>query len=41
MAGVIFIRDTLPIAHVIEDLLAVIGASEQEEWENRTEFLPL
>ena len=38
IAGVILIRDTLPIAKVIDDLLAVIGASE---WENRTDFLPL
>jgi hypothetical protein len=41
MAGVIFVRDTLPIAKVIDDLLTVLGASEASEWENRTDFLPL
>lgn len=41
LAGVIFIRDTLPVAKVIDDLLAVLGASEAGEWENRTDFLPL
>ena len=40
-AGVIFIHDTLPIAKVIDDLMAILGASEATEWENRTEFLPL
>jgi hypothetical protein len=41
MAGVIFVRDTLPVAKVIDDLLAVLGASEASEWENRIDFLPL
>lgn len=41
MAGVIFVRDTLPIAKVIDDLLAVLGASEASEWENRIDFFPL
>jgi predicted nuclease of predicted toxin-antitoxin system len=41
LAGVIFVRDTLPVAKVIEDLLAIAGASEASEWENRTDFLPL
>lgn len=41
LAGVIFVRDTLPIAQVINDLLTIVGASEAREWENRTEFLPL
>jgi predicted nuclease of predicted toxin-antitoxin system len=41
MAGVILIRDTLPIAQVIDDLLAVLGASEADEWQNRIDFLPL
>jgi hypothetical protein len=40
-AGVIFVRDTLPVAKVIEDLLTIVGASEPHEWENRIEFLPL
>ena len=41
MAGVIFVRDSLSVAKVIDDLLAVVGASDAQEWENRTEFLPL
>ncbi len=41
LAGVIFVRDTLPIATVIEDLLAILGASDAQDWENRTDFLPL
>jgi len=41
LAGVIFVRDTLPIAKVIDDLLTVLVASEAGEWENRTDFLPL
>jgi len=41
LAGVIFVRDTLPVAVVIEDLLAILGASEASDWENRTDFLPL
>lgn len=41
MAGVIFVRDTLPVAKVIEDLMAILGASEPGDWENRTDFLPL
>jgi predicted nuclease of predicted toxin-antitoxin system len=41
LAGVIFIRDTVPVGKVIEDLLAVLGASQAGEWEDRTEFLPL
>lgn len=41
LAGVIFVRDTLPVAKVIDDLLAILGASEASEWENRTDFLPL
>ncbi|MCA0453975.1 MAG: DUF5615 family PIN-like protein [Chloroflexi bacterium] len=41
LAGVIFVRDILPIAKVIDDLLTILGASEAGEWENRTDFLPL
>ncbi|MBA3868300.1 MAG: DUF5615 family PIN-like protein [Anaerolineae bacterium] len=40
-AGVIFVRDTLAVAKVIDDLLAVLGASDAHEWQNRIEFLPL
>lgn len=41
MAGVILIRDTLPVAKVIEDLLVILKASEADEWENRIDFLTL
>jgi predicted nuclease of predicted toxin-antitoxin system len=41
MAGVILIRDTVPVSKVIDDLLVVLGASEADEWENRIDFLPL
>ena len=41
LAGVIFVRDTLPVAKVIDDLLAILGASEANEWEGRIDFLPL
>jgi len=41
MAGVILVRDTLPVAKVIDDLLTVLGASEASDWENRIDFLPL
>jgi predicted nuclease of predicted toxin-antitoxin system len=39
LAGVIFVRDTLPVAKVIDDLLAILGASEASEWEKS--HLPL
>lgn len=41
MAGVILVRDTLPVSKVIDDLLTILGASEASEWENRIDFLPL
>ena len=41
LAGVIFVRDTLPVAKVIEDLLTILAASEPRKWENRMDFLPL
>lgn len=41
LAGVIFVRDILPIAQVIEDLLTIVSASEPDEWANRVDFLPL
>ena len=37
----ILVRDTLPITQVIDDLLAIVGASEPDEWKDRTDFLPL
>jgi predicted nuclease of predicted toxin-antitoxin system len=41
LAGVIFVRDTLPITQVIDDLLAIVGASDPDDWKDRTDFLPL
>jgi len=41
ISGVIFVRDTLPVISVIEDILTIVVASEQHEWENRVLFLPL
>jgi hypothetical protein len=41
MAAVIVVRDTLPVAKVIDDLLAILGAIEASEWENRTNSLSL
>lgn len=41
LAGVIFVRDTLPITQVIDDLLAIAGASDPDDWKDRPDFLPL
>jgi predicted nuclease of predicted toxin-antitoxin system len=41
LAGVILVRDTIPVAKVIDDLLAIVGASDASDWENRINFLPL
>jgi uncharacterized protein with PIN domain len=41
LAGAIFVRDTLPVGKVIEDLLTILGASEAHDWKDRTDFLPL
>jgi predicted nuclease of predicted toxin-antitoxin system len=41
LAGVIFVRDTLAIAGVIDDLLLILAASQPEDWEGRADFLPL
>jgi hypothetical protein len=38
---VVFVRDTLPITQVIDDLLAILGTSEPDDWKDRTDFLPL
>jgi len=41
MPGLIVVHDTMAIGRVIEELLVILGASEQKEWENRIKFLPL
>jgi hypothetical protein len=32
---------TLPITQVINDRLAIVGASEPDDWRDRADFLPL
>jgi GAF domain-containing protein len=39
--GIIFVRSTLAVGLVIEDLAIIVGASEAEELTNRNIFLPL
>ncbi|HVU10528.1 MAG TPA: DUF5615 family PIN-like protein [Phototrophicaceae bacterium] len=41
MSGVIAVRDTLPTGQVIDDLLAILGASEMSDWDSTVTFLPL
>ena len=41
MPGVILAPDSVPIGRIIEDLLAVIGASTPAEYENQVLHLPL
>ena len=40
-AGLLVVRQTLPIAAVVEGLLLIHAATEAEEWTNRLAFLPL
>lgn len=41
MPGLIVAHESLPVGHVIEELLVILGASEMSEWGNRIKFLPL
>ncbi|MGH8827633.1 MAG: DUF5615 family PIN-like protein [Jiangellaceae bacterium] len=41
MPGVFEVRESLPIAVVIEELLVLDGASEPDEWKNSVHYLPL
>lgn len=41
MPGVILLRSTLPIAHALDQLAAIAGASDAEEWNNQIAYLPL
>jgi hypothetical protein len=41
MAGLLMVRQTQPIAPVIDSLLLIWSASEAEEWQNQIRFLPL
>ncbi|MEX0612973.1 MAG: DUF5615 family PIN-like protein [Pirellulales bacterium] len=40
-AGLLIVRQSLPISMVVEDLLLIHAATEPEEWVNRLGFLPL
>jgi Domain of unknown function (DUF5615) len=40
-AGLIVVRQSLPIAVAVEDLLLIHAATEAEEWINRLVYLPL
>jgi len=41
MPGVILLRATLSIAQAIDELAAIAGASDAEEWNNQIAYLPL
>ncbi len=41
MPGIIEVRQDLPIGSVIDDLLLIIDASHQGEWEGHVLYLPL
>lgn len=41
MPGVLAIRQNAAIGEIMDDLLMIIYASTEEEWENQVTFLPL
>lgn len=41
MPGVVLLRSTLSIARAIDELAAIAGASDAEEWNNQIAYLPL
>lgn len=41
MPGVILLRSSVPIAQAIDDIAAIAGASDAEEWNNQIAYLPL
>lgn len=41
MPGVFEIKTNLPIGKIIEDILVLVEASIEGEWEGRVEYLPL
>jgi predicted nuclease of predicted toxin-antitoxin system len=41
MPGVIAIRRQVPLKQAIDELLVVIGASDEDEWQDQVTFLPL
>ncbi|MCA0456770.1 MAG: DUF5615 family PIN-like protein [Chloroflexi bacterium] len=40
MAGLLAVHDDAPFGQVIDDLLAILGASEPHDWDNKVVFLP-
>jgi len=40
-AGVIILREAIPIATAIEELVLIWSASDAEEWINRLVWIPL
>jgi hypothetical protein len=41
MAGVLIVDDLAPIGEVIDELVTIIGASDDAEWQNRVFYLPM
>jgi hypothetical protein len=41
MSGVLEVSDRLPIGQAIEELLLIIEASFETEWENQVRYIPL
>ena len=41
MAGLVVVDQAAPIAAIIQDLLILAECTEQSEWRNRIEFVPL
>lgn len=41
MPGVFIVDGGLPVGRAIHDLLIVLGASDEHEWDNQTLYLPL
>ncbi len=41
MSGVVLLRSTLSIAQAIDEIAAIAGASDAEEWINQIAYLPL
>jgi predicted nuclease of predicted toxin-antitoxin system len=41
MPGVIILSSEMPLGQVIEELLTVVGASSEGEWESQVLYLPL
>ena len=40
-AGVILLREAIPISTAIEELILIWNASDAEEWTNRLVWIPL